>query len=159
MVLIYKIVVNTFYKSISWISSLNDGRRFYSYLTIAPKKQFQQPVLCKIPKGTAKTSPYKMEKGVSSYQRGKKGTIEPTVEAAFSLFDANCVCTLKKMQCPAKLTTYLLFTAGCCTCGFCIHSCLPVKSSVVCGISSDIRRIGPLLCLQSVKQKKGICMK
>lgn len=60
------------------------------------------------------------------------------LELALSLFDANCVCTGKKMPCPAKLTTYLLFTAGCCTCGFCIHSRLPVKSSAVPRLPSDI---------------------
>ncbi len=58
---------------------------------------------------------YKMRKGCFLRPR------EREKELAF-LFDTNCLCTLKKMPCPAKLTTYLLFTAGCCTCGFCIRS-------------------------------------
>ena len=46
--------------------------------------------------------------------------------------------SLQKMQRPAKFTTYSLFTAGCCTCGFCIRSPPPAKSSVVPGLPSDM---------------------
>lgn len=89
-----------------------------------------------MPKGRSKTSAYKKRKGCFLWLGREKE--KRALELALSLFDANCVCTGEKMQCPAKLTAYLLFTAGCCTCGFCIHSRLPVKSSAVPGLPSDI---------------------
>lgn len=48
----------------------------------------------------------------------------------------------KKCQCSAKFTTYSLFTDGCYTCGFCICSPLPLKSSVVPGLSFDMCSVG-----------------